>query len=406
NAAPRAPIGARGPRCAAMGAAVAGSADDGRHVAAVHELEGGVDAEVRLAGASLGLEEIEVVALTHGEPDLVGDRVELHLRAEGAVDPTQVDHQTIVDEDEDVVVPREPEHLAALVAELRVDLGREVEVVLTPLVAEARVVHREERVAVEGVDVVVRLEVDVEPVGAIDVLDGVVPFGELVGARRHVRAPCVGVHGLLVGAEHLLDESFPLTAAVALEVVVVVTEVADDADDRRAATRAVRSRRVIRELGGLVGARLDGGAQEVAAEDAGGGAVGEGPGPGGAVRAAGSAAGRGIDDDQTSDAIAPAAAVAGRRAARAGSRAASASVRILRRAGASAMKEQRPRGEQGRPSTPSDPKVRLAASRDHDRLFTIGGQHKWDRRCLSGSISFGTTCGASSIQGPPLLTTR
>ena len=82
----------------------------------------GVDAEVRLGGVALGVEDVEVVRDALDE----AEGVEVDRTAGHAVDAAEVDDEVAVDEDPHVVVALEGEGLAAVVDELGVDLGREV----------------------------------------------------------------------------------------------------------------------------------------------------------------------------------------------------------------------------------------------------------------------------------------
>src|SRR5262249_36204035 len=101
----------------------------------------------------------------------------------------EVDRELAVDEDPEVVVAREAEDLAATVLELRVELGREAEVVLLAVVALAGVappgvVEREEVAALERGDLPVRRELEIDEVRFVHVRSGPVPLVEVRLARH------------------------------------------------------------------------------------------------------------------------------------------------------------------------------------------------------------------------------
>lgn len=102
-----------------------------------------------------------------------------------AVDPTQVDHQLVVDIHPDVVVAPEGEHLTTLIGEPGVDLVGEPIVVAVSLVTEKLAVDREKGPVVETVDrrVVPDLgQVDIEVSGQIHPFDVPIPLVEQLDA--------------------------------------------------------------------------------------------------------------------------------------------------------------------------------------------------------------------------------
>ena len=107
----------------------------------------GRDAEVGLVGVPLGVEDFHGVGLADREPQAV----HVHRALERGVQPAEIQRQFPVDEEPQVIVAAEGEDLAALIRELRMQLGREVEVVGVALVPEAHAIEGEERAVVVGV---------------------------------------------------------------------------------------------------------------------------------------------------------------------------------------------------------------------------------------------------------------
>jgi hypothetical protein len=70
-----------------------------------------VSNEVRLHGLALGVKQVEVVGLPHGETERHGDLVDLHRPADLGVYAADVDDESVVDEDPDVIVSTKIEDL-------------------------------------------------------------------------------------------------------------------------------------------------------------------------------------------------------------------------------------------------------------------------------------------------------
>src|SRR3954467_14673824 len=80
--------------------------------AAVDESEVRVDAEVRPAGAPLGVEELQRVDVALLDPQLIRALVEVDLACHGRVEPSEIDAELAVDEDPEIIVAQEAERLA------------------------------------------------------------------------------------------------------------------------------------------------------------------------------------------------------------------------------------------------------------------------------------------------------
>mmetsp|Transcript_11111 Transcript_11111/g.34432 ORF Transcript_11111/g.34432 Transcript_11111/m.34432 type:complete len:202 (+) Transcript_11111:1228-1833(+) len=94
-----------------------------------HHLERCLEAEVGPTAAPLGEEEVH----EHICPVRQAQGVQVHASRHGVVNTAEVHDQLAVDEDPDVVVAAEGDRPSALVAEARVHLEREVEVVAEPV---------------------------------------------------------------------------------------------------------------------------------------------------------------------------------------------------------------------------------------------------------------------------------
>jgi len=81
--------------------------------------------EVSAERVAFGEEEIKLVGRAFNQ----AERVEIHGAGCGAMNATEIDNQTVVDKDPDVVVARKLKRLAPAISEIRVQLEREVEVV-------------------------------------------------------------------------------------------------------------------------------------------------------------------------------------------------------------------------------------------------------------------------------------
>src|SRR5690349_19608039 len=141
----------------------------------------------------------------------------------------EVDDQTIVDEDPDVVVASELEDFAAAIREVRVQLEREVIIVTATLVAEELPVDREERVRLERVNSRTRCsfaEYDRNDCLQIHCRIVVVPLVEAGGARDRAAAVWTNEDRLLIRAELGLDQAGDESGNSLLEVGMRVFEVA------------------------------------------------------------------------------------------------------------------------------------------------------------------------------------
>ena len=95
--------------------------------------------EVRLLRLALAMKDVErVLRVVLQAANVIGAELgEVESVGLFTVDAAEVDREAVVDEDPDVIVPRELELSKTVVHESRADLRAEVEVVLPPLVAEA-----------------------------------------------------------------------------------------------------------------------------------------------------------------------------------------------------------------------------------------------------------------------------
>src|SRR6478735_666764 len=76
-----------------------------QNLAALGEVERGLDAKIGARGAAFGLKQVELVDLVQREPEVIDE----DRPGQGRVEPAQVDGQLTVDEDPDVIVPAEGE---------------------------------------------------------------------------------------------------------------------------------------------------------------------------------------------------------------------------------------------------------------------------------------------------------
>jgi len=113
--------------------------DDDR---AIDELDVRVDPKIRFVGMSLGVEEIEGIQASSRDAKGVGLLVQRDLLRLRRMDSPEIDRETMVDEDPEIVVSTKCERLAASIEKRRVNLGRESKIVLEPLVTEALVIER------------------------------------------------------------------------------------------------------------------------------------------------------------------------------------------------------------------------------------------------------------------------
>src|SRR5262249_36091150 len=103
----------------------------------------GLDIEVRPAGMALVLEDVQLIGAASNEAEgggIIGQVDRLRLRA---VDASQVDAELLIEEDEDVVIPRKRELLPRLVREEGVKLAGEAVVVPLVLISQQRIVDGE-----------------------------------------------------------------------------------------------------------------------------------------------------------------------------------------------------------------------------------------------------------------------
>src|SRR5690606_19974559 len=161
------------------------------------------------------------------------------------VEAAEIDRQTAVDEDPQVVVAREGEHLTADVSKLRLELQREVIVVAAPLVAESLAVDREKVAAVVVVYPALPAldQRDLDLRCQVDPGDVAVPLVEVLPAARREGRWAARVDGLSVLAELGGHDAQIEAGIVAFEVWVVVHEVTH----RRAQPRWLGSGRVAGE---------------------------------------------------------------------------------------------------------------------------------------------------------------
>ncbi len=71
--------------------------------------------EVRSKRVAFGEEEIELVGAAGSQTK----RIEIHRPGRGAMNAAEIDNQTVVDEDPDIVVARKLKHFAAAIGEVR-----------------------------------------------------------------------------------------------------------------------------------------------------------------------------------------------------------------------------------------------------------------------------------------------
>ncbi len=79
---------------------------------------------------ALGMEELERIDVALRDSQRARRAVEVDRVRGRRVEPAEVHGQLAIDEHPEIVVAAEPERLATVVLELRVQLGRETEVVL------------------------------------------------------------------------------------------------------------------------------------------------------------------------------------------------------------------------------------------------------------------------------------
>jgi hypothetical protein len=165
--------------------------------------KGGLHREVRLGRVTFGKEEVERIVLAGGQAESVQtDCGRLH-----AMDSAEVDHQLVIDEDEDVVVTGEAEGLTRLIGKLRVKLQREMIVVDPALIAQKLVVDREEgwiRILIDSSSHVGKDQV----IGCaeVDASNIVVPLVEVGGPAGGDCPQSANVHRFVVRAERRVDK--------------------------------------------------------------------------------------------------------------------------------------------------------------------------------------------------------
>ena len=106
------------------------------------ELKGG------LRDVPLGKKQVQAIGLADGQAQAIEvDRARLRR-----VDAPEVQHQALIDEDPEIVVAGELQHLAATIGKSSVELKREVVVMRASLVAEQLPVDGEKRRGLERED--------------------------------------------------------------------------------------------------------------------------------------------------------------------------------------------------------------------------------------------------------------
>src|SRR5690242_14810265 len=94
--------------------------------AAVHELEGGLDPEVRGDRVPFGLENIQWIFVALRDPEFARYLVEIHTLRHRFMHTAEIDAELAIEERPEIVITGERERLAAAVDELEVELEREV----------------------------------------------------------------------------------------------------------------------------------------------------------------------------------------------------------------------------------------------------------------------------------------